>query len=232
MREIVLDTETTGLDPALGHRIIEVGAVELMHHVPTGQRFHRYVNPERDVPVEALAVHGLTAAFLADKPAFADLAAELLEFLGDAKLVIHNAEFDFNFLNAELSYLGLDPIDSSRIVDTLELARRRHAASPNSLDALCKRYDIDLSRRERHGALLDAELLAEVYIELIGGRQTELSLSSVAGAGLRAAVTTVAALVRRRALPPRLTEEEKAAHRRFVDELGPSAVWKTLSGWT
>lgn len=169
MREIVLDTETTGLDPAEGHRIIEIGCIEILHTIPTGQIFHVYIDPQRDIPEDAVRVHGITAEFLAGKPVFADIASEFLAFIGDAKLVAHNAAFDMRFLNAELGLLGLEPIDSERVVDTLALARRRHPGASNSLDALCNRYGIDNTRRTKHGALLDSEILADVYAELLGG---------------------------------------------------------------
>lgn len=176
MREIVLDTETTGLDPNAGHRVIEIGCIELMNHIPTGVTFHRYINPERAMPDEAFAVHGLSEAFLAQHPVFAAVAAEFLEFVGDAKLVIHNAAFDIKFLNAELERLEHPPIPLARAVDTVQMARQRFPGAQASLDALCRRFEIDNSRRDKHGALLDAELLAQVYVELNGGRQIGLSL--------------------------------------------------------
>ncbi|MFP4538973.1 MAG: DNA polymerase III subunit epsilon, partial [Dichotomicrobium sp.] len=213
MREIVLDTETTGLDPKQGHRIIEIGCIELMNYVPSGREFHCYINPGRDVPHEAQQVHGLSDAFLADKPVFADIADPFLEFIADSTLVIHNASFDIGFLNAELALLPRDPIPSDRIVDTLVLARRKHPAGPNSLDALCKRYRIDLSERTKHGALLDSELLARVYMELIGGTQAALGLDDAftRGPSERSGIHRV---VRQREtpLPPRLTAEEAEAH--------------------
>jgi DNA polymerase III subunit epsilon len=176
MREIVLDTETTGLDPGEGHRIVEIACIELVHHVPTGRRFHRYVNPERDMPEEALAVHGITAEFLADQATFAAIAEELLAFIGSDRLVIHNAEFDLAFLNAELARLERDPIGCA-FVDTLGLARVRFPGAPASLDALCRRFDIDLSERVEHGAEVDCGLLAAVYLELLGGRQPGLDFA-------------------------------------------------------
>ena len=176
MREIVLDTETTGLDPASGHRVVEVGCIELLNRFPSGKTFHRYLNPERDMPSEAFAVHGLSGEFLKDKPSFSAIADELVSFIGEVPLVAHNAAFDFGFLNAELERAGKTPVARERMVDTLLLARRRHPAGPNGLDHLCARYGIDNSRRTKHGALLDAEILAEVYIELIGGRQASLIL--------------------------------------------------------
>ena len=181
MREIVLDTETTGLDPDSGDRLVEIGAVELVNHMPTGRTFHVYVNPQRDVPQEAVDVHGLTAQFLADKPVFAAIAAEFAAFIGDARLVIHNAAFDMKFLNAELGWAGQPTVPWARAVDTLDLARRRFPGAQNTLDALCRRFGVDNSVREKHGALLDSELLAEVYLELMGGRQPDLSLAVVAG---------------------------------------------------
>src|SRR6202035_24639 len=189
MREIVLDTETTGLDPYQGHRLIEVGCIELLNRIPSGQTFHRYVNPERDVPAEAFAIHGLSAEFLRDKPFFAEVADELIAFIGEAPLVAHNASFDLNFINAEFDRAGRAAIARDRIIDTLLLARRKHPGRPNRLDDLCARYSIDNSRRAKHGALLDAEILPEVYLELIGGRQAQLILvetghdSTAAGPG-------------------------------------------------
>jgi DNA polymerase III subunit epsilon len=225
MREIVLDTETTGLDPAQGHRLIEIGCIELFNRIPTGQVFHRYVNPERDIPEEAFRVHGLSLEFLKDKPLFPHVADELLVFLGDAPLVIHNAAFDLAFINAELERCARPLVDRARLVDTLLLARRKHPAGPNRLDDLCLRYRIDSSRRTKHGALLDAELLAEVYVELIGARQASLVLVEN-GNGLDRTPEQAAAM-RSRPVPlaPRLTEEERAAHRRFIGTLGASAIW-------
>jgi DNA polymerase-3 subunit epsilon len=225
LREIVLDTETTGLDPAQGHRIVEVGCVELINRIPTGAIYHCYFNPERDMPAEAQAVHGLSIEFLCEKgKKFAECADELLEFLGDAKLVIHNAGFDVTFLNAELGKLKKPPIARERLVDTLALARRRHPGAGNRLDDLCARYGIDNSRRTKHGALLDAELLAEVYSELLGGRQAKLGLAEIANA--RRAVNALAPHPRPEPLPSMLSAEEKAAHRAFIAQLGDSAVWR------
>lgn len=178
MREIVLDTETTGLDPAEGHRVIEIACLELANHLPTGVTFQRYVNPEREMPDDALEVHGITAAFLADKPRFADIAEDLLAFLGSAPLVIHNAEFDLKFLNVELALVGLPPLPPERAIDTLLLARRRFPGAQASLDALCRRFEIDASARAKHGALVDCDLLAQVYLELLGGRQPVLGLAA------------------------------------------------------
>ena len=226
IREIILDTETTGLDPATGDRVVEIGAVELLNHLPTGRTFHVYINPERDMPKEAEAVHGLSSAFLSDKPVFAAIAQVFLDFIGDAALVIHTASFDMAFLNAELGFLRLGPIPPERVIDTLHIARQKHPGSANSLDALCRRYGIDNSKRTKHGALLDSELLAEVYLELIGGRQTALVLEATA---TKRATTVVAAQItfqRPAPLPSRLSEEERAAHAAFVSALGDHALWK------
>lgn len=222
MREIVLDTETTGLDPDTGDRLVEIGAVELVNHMPTGRTFHAYINPQRDVPQEAVDVHGLTAQFLADKPVFAAVAAEFAAFVGEARLVIHNAAFDMKFLNAELGWAGQPTVPWARAVDTLELARRRFPGAQNTLDALCRRFGVDNSAREKHGALLDSELLAEVYLELMGGRQPDLSLTVVA-AGPAGGAWVVP--VRPRPLGPRLTRDEAEAHARFVATLGEGALW-------
>ena len=178
MREIVLDVETTGLDPGVGHRVVEIGCVELVNHIPSGRCFHAYVNPERAMPEDALEVHGLDDAFLADKPVFAAIVEDCLAFLGDAMLVIHNAQFDLGFLNAEFDRLDRPRLTEDRAIDTVQLARRRFPGAPVSLDALCKRFGVDNTARTRHGALLDAELLAEIYVELIGGRQPSLWLSA------------------------------------------------------
>ncbi len=178
MREIIFDTETTGFDPATGDRMVEIGCIEMVNRVATGRDFHAYYNPERDMPASAEKIHGLSASFLSDKPLFKDGAGELLEFLGDANLVAHNAQFDFGFLNAELNACGLDKINLDRMIDTLAIARKRHPGAKHTLDALCSRYGIDRSHRVLHGALLDAELLAQVYVELTGGRQIGLELAS------------------------------------------------------
>jgi DNA polymerase-3 subunit epsilon len=223
MREIVLDTETTGLDPDSGDRIVELGAVELVNHMPTGRTFHAYVNPQRDVPDEAVEVHGLTAAFLADKPVFAAVAAEFAAFVGEARLVIHNAGFDMKFLNAELGWAGLPSIPWARAVDTLELARRRFPGAQSSLDALCRRFGVDNSGREKHGALLDSELLAEVYLELMGGRQPDLTLAVITSGPANGAIWVPPA--RPRPLSPRLTLAEAEAHAAFVVALGEGALW-------
>jgi DNA polymerase-3 subunit epsilon len=178
MREIVFDTETTGLDPARGDRLVEVGCIEMVNRVSTGRTFHAYFNPERSMPAEAEAVHGLSETFLADKPRFHERVTELIEFIADSPLVAHNATFDFGFLNAELAICGLEAVNMERMVDTLQIARRRHPGAKLSLDALCSRYGIDRSHRTLHGALLDAELLAQVYVELTGGRQIGLELAA------------------------------------------------------
>lgn len=229
MREIVLDTETTGLDPYQGHRIVEIGCVELVNRIPSGVTYHVYLNPERDMPPEAEAVHGLNQAFLADKQLFAEIADEFISFVGDAKLVIHNAGFDLAFLNAELDRVKRPVLARERAVDTLTLARRRHPGGPNKLDDLCVRYGIDNSRRTKHGALLDAELLAEVYAELAGGRQARLGLVKETTAA--AAIAASAARMRPAPLPPQLSQAECDAHRRFIGSLGAGAVWRDyLSG--
>ena len=228
MREIILDTETTGLDPSQGHRIVEIGAVELINHIPTGRTFHIYVNPERAVPSDAEAVHGLSAAFLRDKPVFNAIADEFIAFIGDAGLVIHNASFDVGFLNTELGYAGRPPIPPERVTDTLYLARNKHPMGPNSLDALCKRYGIDNSKRTKHGALLDSELLSEVYLELIGGRQTVFSMPIMSSPRLSAFNAMPIPAMRPRPLSPRLTEAERAAHGSFIDGLGSTALWRSM----
>jgi DNA polymerase-3 subunit epsilon len=228
MREIVLDTETTGIDHSKGHRIVELGAIELVNHIPSGRTFHAYVDPERDMPSDAEAIHGLTTQFLRGKPLFSAIAGDFLAFIGDASLVIHNAAFDVGFLNAELSRLNIPALLPERVVDTLMLARQKHPMGPNSLDALCKRYGIDNSKRDKHGALLDSELLADVYLELIGGRQAALSLSTIS-IGHRAMITPTG-LVRQRPvqLASRLTEIEILAHNALIAELGEKALWNEL----
>lgn len=222
MREIVLDTETTGLDPAKGHRVVEIGAVEISNLIPTGRVFHKYIDPERDMPEEAFRVHGLSREFLAGHQPFRSIADQFAAFIADAQLIIHNAEFDTKFLNAEFGLLDMQPLDPSRIVDTLAMARRRHPGAPNSLDALCQRYAIDLSRRDKHGALLDANLLAEVYAELCGGRQAALSLQSISVT--RRATTGEILRHRTQALSPRLTEAEIDSHAQFVAAM-KSPIW-------
>ena len=225
MREIVLDTETTGLDPLRGDRLVEVGCVELINHMPTGQTFHRYMNPEREMAAEAFAVHGLSTEFLADKPFFHEVVEELLAFIGDAPLVIHNASFDVSFINAELDRLKRPPIPRERLVDTLLLARRKHPGVSNRLDDLCSRYAIDNSHRTKHGALLDAELLAEVYVDLIGARQSQLILAAET---IEIRVSASGETLRRQrtvALLPRVTDAERQAHRAFVATLGDKPIW-------
>ena len=226
MREIVLDTETTGLDPASGHRVVEIGAVELLNHVATGRTFHVYINPERDMPSEAEAIHGLSQAFLSDKPTFSQIVSDFIDFIGDAILVIHNASFDIGFLNAELSYVGHAAIATERVIDSLHIARQKHPGSANSLDALCRRYGIDNSRRTKHGALLDSELLAEVYLELIGGRQTALTLETRVKPVSTQNNHRIKATQRPSQLPVRLTAIELGAHRVLIDELGADCLWK------
>jgi DNA polymerase-3 subunit epsilon len=225
MREIVLDTETTGLDPYQGHRLLEIGCIELVNRFPTGQTFHRYLNPQRDIPAEAFAVHGLSLDFLKNKSLFADIAAELMDFIGDAPLVAHNASFDLGFLNAELERVKLPAVSRDRLVDTLLLARRKYPGGSNRLDDLCQRFGIDNSRRTKHGALLDAELLAEVYLELIGARQAQLGLVSATLTPAAATQSSRVIRVRPFALPPRLSDDERAAHRALVASLGSKAIW-------
>ena len=228
MREIVLDTETTGFEPSEGHRIVEIGAVELFNHLPTGRTYHQYINPERQMPREAFEVHGLGDDFLRDKPVFRAIGRAFLDFIGDAKLVIHNAAFDVKFLNFELKLIGLPTIDWSRAIDTLAIARQKFPGSPASLDALCRRFGVDNSAREKHGALLDSEILAEVYLELIGGRQPDFGLASQpakSASGTTGVVDDWRPRPRPEPLPPRLTEDEAAAHAAFVAKLGDGAIW-------
>ncbi|MGR9170209.1 DNA polymerase III subunit epsilon [Rhizobium sp. KDH_Rht_773_N] len=231
MREIIFDTETTGLDNRTD-RIIEIGGIELFNHFPTGRTLHLFINPgDQKVHPDALAVHGITDEFLKDKPPFADLVEEILEFFGDGKWIAHNATFDMGFVNAELARLGLPPILPDRVVDTLSLARRKHPMGPNSLDALCRRYGIDNSHRTKHGALLDSELLAEVYIEMIGGRQAALGLGVSGSASQNKAdaeveeIVVAAIMERPRPLAPRLSEAEAEAHHALIAKLGQKAVW-------
>jgi DNA polymerase-3 subunit epsilon len=226
----VLDTETTGFEPETGDRIVEIGALELLNHLPTGRTFHAYINPERPMPEAAFAVHGLGDDFLRDKPVFAQVAQDFVDFIGDARLVIHNAAFDMKFLNHELGRLGHRPMPMERAIDTVLLARRKFPGAPASLDALCRRFGIDNSGRTLHGALLDSELLAEVYLELIGGRQPDFGLSMDAAPLPRAAHAEQAETAwrprpRPAPLPPRITEEEEAAHQAFVASLGDGALW-------
>jgi len=226
MREIVLDTETTGLDPEEGHRIVEIGAVELHNGLPTGAIYHQHIDPERPMPLEAFQIHGLGDDFLRGKPVFAAIVDALLDFLGDAPLVIHNAAFDMKMLNAELARLGRPALPMSRAVDTVAIARRRFPGAQASLDALCRRFGVDNSGREKHGALLDCELLAEVYLELQGGRQRGLALAAGPRTrGPEGPAQPGRPAARANPLPPRLTEAERAAHAAFVAELGPDALW-------
>ncbi|MBJ3777811.1 DNA polymerase III subunit epsilon [Acuticoccus mangrovi] len=215
MREIVLDTETTGLDPLTGDRVVEIGAVEVLNAIPTGNVFHAYINPERDMPEGAFRVHGLSSEFLSDKPVFAAIVDDFLAFLGSDKLVAHNASFDVAFINNELQMCGKPPVPPHQVVDTLSIARRKHGG-PNSLDALCARYGVDASRRTKHGALLDAELLAEVYLELSGGRQAAFVLADETGGYAPAAAGAPRHPPRPRPLLPRVTAEERAAHAAFM----------------
>ncbi|MEM8536283.1 MAG: DNA polymerase III subunit epsilon [Pseudomonadota bacterium] len=243
MREIVLDTETTGFEPAEGDRIVEIGAVELMGHVPTGRTYHQYINPQRSMPAEAFGVHGIGPDLLdppqkpqpgqetlGDKPVFKDIAGAFIDFVGDAKLVIHNAAFDMKFLNAELGWLGLPLLPMDQAIDTLAIARRKFPGSPASLDALCRRFAIDNTARTLHGALLDSEILAEVYLELIGGRQPDFSLANdTRGAENSDATERWRPQARATPLPPRLSKDEASAHAAFIDSLGDDAVWKKLA---
>lgn len=233
MYEIVMDTETTGFDPLSGDRIVEIGAVEVFNHMPTGRIYHQYINPQRSMPAEAFAVHGLGDEFLADKPVFATIAQEFIDFIGDKKLVIHNASFDMKFLNAEFDRAGFPKLPMARAIDTLETARRKFPGAQNSLDALCRRFGVDNSLREKHGALLDSEILAEVYLELVGGRQPDFVLSVVkpdtsVSKASNSENRTVPA--RPNVLKPRLTEEEADAHQSFVENLGETALWKKFKG--
>src|SRR5471032_432626 len=226
MREIVLDTETTGLDPAQGHRLVEIGCIELLNRIPTGAVFHAYLNPERDMPAEAFAIHGLSSDFLKTHKRFGDIVDEFLAFIGDAPLVIHNAGFDHGFLIAELKRVARPPIARERLVDTLLLARRKHPAGPNRLDDLCARYGIDNSRRSKHGALLDAEILAEVYLELIGARQAQLGLAESVEPRAKGSDGVAVRRERTVALASRIGDVDREAHRKFVASLGENAVWR------
>lgn len=226
MREIVLDTETTGLDPSQGDRVVEIGCVELYNRIPTGQSFHQYLNPERDMPTAAFEVHGLSAEFLKDKPRFGEVADAFLDFIAGAALVAHNAAFDIAFVNAELERLARPALARERIVDTLLLARRKHPVGPNGLNDLCARYGIDNSRRTKHGALLDAEILAEVYIELIDARQPRLGLEAIATGIAHEHGRVPAIRLRPVPLAPRITAAERAAHRAFIATLGSGAIWR------
>ncbi|MEQ1647333.1 MAG: DNA polymerase III subunit epsilon [Hyphomicrobiaceae bacterium] len=232
-REIVLDTETTGLDALKGDRLIELGCIEIINRVPTGQEFHRLINPEtRDVHPDAERVHGISTSSLKGKPFFRDIYQEFLDFVGDSMLVIHNAPFDIGFINMELGKVGRSALEMTRVVDTLQLARRKHPGGPNTLDALCKRYGIDISKRVKHGAIMDSLLLAEVYVELLGERQATLSLATTAKVQKSAqqpitgqgAPSTIAK-PRPTSLPTRLTDLDREAHASFVKGLGDKAIW-------
>lgn len=243
MREIVLDTETTGFEPSEGHRIVEIGALELFNHLPTGRTYHQYINPERGMPAGAFEVHGIGhdiletpgkpvsgGVTLRDKPVFARIGQAFLDFIGEAQLVIHNAAFDMKFLNHELKAAGFADLPQARATDTLLIARAKYPGSPASLDALCRRFGVDNSAREKHGALLDSEILAEVYLELIGGRQPDFGLATAAATTSRSAGQAPAEEWRPRPrptpLPPRLTTAEALAHAAFIDKLGAAAIWK------
>jgi DNA polymerase-3 subunit epsilon len=225
MREVVLDTETTGLDPADGHRVVEIGAVEIVHQSLTGKVFHTLINPQREVPQDAVRVHGHSSAVLKEKPVFASVVDDFLAFIGDSRLVIHNADFDVRFVNAELVRLGLATIGMDRVVDTLTLARKKHPGAPNSLDALCDRYRIDRSRRVRHGALLDAEILVEVYCELIGGRQRSLMFGDAVELDAAAVVALAPRYSERPARHSPIEPAEVSAHIRYIESFGSEAIW-------
>ena len=224
MREIVMDTETTGLDPTQGHKVVEIGAVELFNHIPTGRTFHQYINPQRQMPQEAFDVHGLSIEFLMSYPVFKDIAEKFLNFIGSSTLIIHNASFDVKFLNFELGNVGAEKIKNDRVLDTLKLARSKYPGSPASLDALSRRFRIDISKRSKHGALLDSQILAEVYLELIGGRQPGLELISTQ---TRNTTTTSndGTFKREVPLPSLLTDTEKKAHDTFIKLLGEKCLW-------
>ncbi|MDA9673530.1 DNA polymerase III subunit epsilon [Paracoccaceae bacterium] len=229
MREIVLDTETTGLDPGTGDKIVEIGAVELWNHLPTGKTFHKYLNPERNMPEEAQAVHGLTEDFLRDKPLFSQIVDDFLRFIKDSKLIIHNASFDMKFINAELELAKKSKLSGDIAIDTLSIARKKFPGSPASLDALCRRFNIDNSARTLHGALLDSEILAEVYLELIGGRQPDFGLSDINTNDNKKLEENRQTTKRPEPLKRRLTEEEEKAHSVFVKKLGENSVWHKIS---
>ena len=226
MREIVWDTETTGFDPNAGDRLVEIGAVELDKHIPTGRVYHQYINPERDMPAGAFEVHGLSIEFLKDYPTFAKVGQAFLDFVGDATLIAHNASFDMRFINAELGKAGLPLVPANQALDTLEIARKKFPGAQNSLDALCRRFGVDNSSREKHGALLDSEILAEVYLELIGGRQPDFALNIVGGSGGADGGNAWVATPRPMRLDRLRTSAETEAHDAFVDALGDGAVWK------
>lgn len=230
LRELVLDTETTGLEPG-EHRIVEIGALELINHVPTGRTYHQYINPRRSMPPEAEAIHGISEAFLADKPLFEAVAQDFVDFIGDGTLVIHNAKFDIKFLNFELERVNFKPLKFSRVIDTLDMARSRFPGAQNSLDALCRRFKVDSAKRVKHGALLDSELLADVYLELIGGRQKGLSLEvSARGGGNSEAGGSAPARSRGKPRPVLLTTAETEAHEGFLDTLGEGVKWRENAG--
>lgn len=231
MREIVLDTETTGIKPEDGHRLCEIGCVELENHMPTGKTYHVYINPERDMPEGAFRVHGLSEEFLSDKPKFAEVADEFIAFIGDAPLVIHNASFDMAFINAELKWANKNPVPLAQAVDTLAIARKKFPGAQNSLDALCRRFNVDNSNRIKHGALLDSELLAEVYLELVGGREPGLMLRGDVDEGTSdgGGVAHVARKQRPVKLPPRLTDAEREAHQAFIAKLGDECLWPRVN---
>ncbi len=226
MRQIILDTETTGLDPSAGHRLVEIGCIEIINFIPTGKVFHQYINPERDMPIEAQNVHGLSAAFLKNHPVFAAIVADFLDFIGDSVLVIHNADFDMKFINAELRNHGFPGIEMQRVIDTLKMARQKFPGAPANLDALCKRFNVDASKREKHGALLDAELLSQVYVELTGGKQAGLALvaASSSGGGDAAAGGTPRAARPKRAFAP--SAEEIFAHDELCQEI-KNPIWQS-----
>ncbi len=226
MREVVLDTETTGLDPQAGHRLVEVGAVELSNHVPTGRTYHQYINPDRSMPKDAFKIHGLSDEFLSDKPKFADVADDFLEFLGEGKLVIHNAAFDLGFINAELGWIGRPQLSENQVIDTVAVARNKFPGSPASLDALSRRFGIDTSDRVRHGALLDSEILAEVYLELVGGRQPNFAFTMHPIGGTDPSGESWRPGPRGKELPLRITDAEAKAHVEFVESLGEGALWR------
>jgi len=230
MREIVWDTETTGFDPIAGDRIVEIGAVELNQHLPTGKVFHQYINPERDMPPGAYEVHGLSIDFLKDFPVFSEIANEFIDFIGDATLIAHNAKFDMKFINSELKNANLPEVPLNQSLDTLEIARKKFPGAQNSLDALCRRFNIDNSGRQKHGALLDSEILAEVYLELVGGRQPDFSLSLVGNSSSENSLDTSSTVISRpKKLDSLITNEEKIAHEEFILSLGVSAVWNKKS---
>ncbi len=230
MREIVLDTETTGLDPQDGHRIVEIGAVELYNHVPTGNVYHQYINPLISMPDQAFAIHGLSDEFLSDKPEFSEIAKEFLAFIGSAKLVIHNAAFDIKFINAELKGIDEEEIAFDRATDTLAIARKKFPGSPASLDSLCRRFKIDNSARIVHGALLDSQILAEVYLELVGGKQPDfaLNMANVSNENNNSIFNEKRTQVRKEKLKSRLTTEEKASHEVFIKKLGNNSMWSKI----